>query len=204
MHIEFIDKLRCPNAHEESSLVAAFYRMDGRMVVEGKLGCPICGAEFVIRDGVAVFREATAPQKPPKDGDQSDGTLIAALLDLSRPGLLVLLAGEWTRDSNAVAGLTSARIISLNAPSPGSRSDDVAEIRAAIPVPVVSHSLHGIALDSAHSESTMFAEAARLLRPRGRLVVQGETVLSQDFRELARERGLVVAEYLGDLVALRR
>src|SRR5687768_17771356 len=96
MHIEFIDLLRCPNQHEDSWLVAAFYRMDGRVVVEGKLGCPVCGAEYFIRDGVAVFNEIPAPGHALPDPDP-DGTLLAALLNLERPGMLVLLAGSWAR-----------------------------------------------------------------------------------------------------------
>jgi hypothetical protein len=44
MHIEFIDLLRCPNPHEETWLVAALHRMDGRLVIDAKLGCPVCSA----------------------------------------------------------------------------------------------------------------------------------------------------------------
>src|SRR5215211_4533636 len=145
MHIEFIDLLRCPNVHEESWLVAAFYRLDGRVVVQGKLGCPVCGAEYFIQDGVAVFNgvnaslQATAPKE-----SESDGTLIAALLDLSRPGMLVLLAGEWARDAEAVAELTGARIIALNSLARAFGSDDVAQIRARSPIPLAAQSLNGI------------------------------------------------------------
>jgi uncharacterized protein YbaR (Trm112 family) len=205
MHIEFIDLLRCPNVHEDSWLVAAFYRMDGRVVIEGKLGCPVCGAEYFIRDGVAVFDDtnlslrATAPEQ-----STSDATLIAALLDLSRPGMLALLAGEWARDARAVSELTSARIIELNSPGRPLGSDDVAEIRARSPIPLAAQSLNGIALDAAHASPAMLTEAARLLRPRGRLLVRGEAELSQQFHELARDSHQVVAEYVGELVPLRR
>jgi uncharacterized protein YbaR (Trm112 family) len=205
MHIEFIDLLRCPNVHEDSWLVAAFYKMDGRIVVEGKLGCPVCGAEYFIRDGVAVFADAAASSEDSlANQSESVSTTIAAFLDLTRPGMLALLAGEWARESTATAELTGARVIALNSSSPSRGADAVAEIRAAVPVPLAGHSLDGIALDAAHATPAMLAEAARLLRPRGRLVVRGEAQLTERFRELARDSNQVVAEFVGELISLRR
>jgi uncharacterized protein YbaR (Trm112 family) len=205
MHIEFIDLLRCPNLHEDSWLVAAFYRLDGRSVVEGKLGCPVCGAEFLIQDGVAVFDDVRPQvQFASPDERASDGTLIAALLDLSRPGMLALLAGECARDAEAVSELTGARIVALNSPGRVFGSDGVAQVRARSPIPLAAQSLNAIALDETHATSTMLAEAARLLRPRGRLLLRGDAELSQQFHELARDSNQVVAELVGELVPLRR
>jgi len=204
MHIEFIDLLRCPNAHEDSWLVAAFYRMDSRVVVEGKLGCPVCGAEFFIRDGVAEFHETHDPSKGSTVGAETDATVIAALLNLARPGMLALLAGEWARDADAVSQLTGARMIAINSPSRARDSDAVAEIHAGSPVPLAAHSLDGVALDATHATPALLADAARLLRPRGRLLVRGQARLSEAFHELARDSEQVVAEYIGELVSLRR
>lgn len=205
MHIELIDKLRCPNVHEDSWLVAAFYEMDGRVVIEGKLGCPVCGAEYFIRSGVAVFEEADiSSEQSPANAPEPDSTMIAAFLDLARPGMLALLAGECAREAEAVAELTGARIISLNSHSPLRGSNVVAEVRAVCPIPLAGRSLDGIALDRTHSTPAMITEAARLLRPRGRLLVRGEAQLSQQFHELARDGNQVVAESVGELVRLRR
>jgi uncharacterized protein YbaR (Trm112 family) len=205
MYIEFIDLLRCPNAHEDSWLVAAFYRMDGRVVVEGKLGCPVCGAEYFIRDGVAVFDEAGAQGDEPPDRDPApDGTSLAALLNLERPGMLALLAGDRAHDAQVVSELTGARILALNSLSRSRGSHAVAEVHAGLPVPLAAHCLDGIALDVTHATPAMLAEAARLLRPRGRLLVRGPARLSEAFRELARDSDQVVAEYVGELVSLKR
>src|SRR5678815_4270119 len=115
MHIEFIDLLRCPNPHDDSWLVAAFYKLDGRIVVEGKLGCPLCGAEYFIQDGIAIFEDANASsQAALSDSFASDDTVIAALLDLSRPGMTALLAGAWARGAQTISEITGARIIALN------------------------------------------------------------------------------------------
>ena len=205
MHIEFIDLLRCPKTHEDSWLVAAFYKLDERVVVEGKLGCPVCGAEYLIRDGIAIFDEADVLSRTPNKTDaDSEATLISAVLDLARPGMLVLLAGEWARESEKVAEMTGARIIALNSSSPTHESDAVAEVRAGLPVPLAGRSLDGIAVDAAHATPAMLAEAARLLRPRGRLLIRGDAELSQQFHELARDSNQIVAELVGELIPLRR
>src|SRR5450756_1712458 len=108
MHIEFIDLLRCPVAHEDSWLVAAVTRMDGRIVLEGKLGCPVCNASYAVRDGAALLQADTirdAPRGVAQSGNELEddvndvnaATRVAAFLELTRPGSLALLAGTWAR-----------------------------------------------------------------------------------------------------------
>lgn len=58
MHIELVDLLRCPSPHEETWLVAAVTRFDGRDIVEGALGCPTCHRQFPVRLGEVDFAGA--------------------------------------------------------------------------------------------------------------------------------------------------
>jgi len=207
MHLEFVDLLRCPRPHDESGLVAAITRMEGRDVREGKLGCPVCGAEYHIRESVAIFSDY-----PPKTvaGDlaltdlDAAATTIAAFLDLTRPAMLVLLAGNWALASEQVAELTGARIVALDASPNYARSESVASVRADVRLPLANCSLDGIALDEAHSTRETLNDAARLLRPRARIVAAAAAELSSHFRDLARDSSHVVAEYVGELVSLRR
>lgn len=205
MHIELIDLLRCPRPHEETWLVAAFYRLNGRLVLEGKLGCHVCGAEYPIRDGIAFFREhaGAAPFGNRSDSEAPDAAMrIAAFLDL-RPGALALLVGDLADASDAVAALTGSRVIALNTPLRTS-DESVLQIDSNPPLPLASHSLDGIALNPASSTGEMLEEASRLLRPRGRLLAASGLELSGEFRELARDADYVVAEYIGELVSIRR
>lgn len=55
MHLELVDVLRCTSRHSDSVLVAAADRIESRYVVQGVLGCPVCGREFPIVDGVTYF-----------------------------------------------------------------------------------------------------------------------------------------------------
>jgi uncharacterized protein YbaR (Trm112 family) len=215
MHIEFIDLLRCPVAHADSWLVAAFTRMDGRMVLEGKLGCPVCNASYVVRDGVALLQADTirdAPRGVARSGNELEddlndvnaATRVAAFLELTRPGSLALLAGTWARAAEAVAELAQARIISLNSPGVTHGSESVAELRCTGRIGLAERSLDGAALDAEHSTPEMLNEAARLLRPRGRVIASASASLPPQFRELARDENHLVAEYVGELVPLRR
>ncbi|MEP6904854.1 MAG: hypothetical protein ABI875_02150, partial [Gemmatimonadales bacterium] len=137
MHIEFIDLLRCPAYHEDSWLVAAVTKMEGRIVVEAKLGCPVCEASYVVRGGVALFDGNFSPDDDDSlSADDPDTPMkLAAFLDLTRPGALALLAGDWTPASSSVAGLTGGRIVSLNARRPSKELENVAEIRATGRIP---------------------------------------------------------------------
>jgi uncharacterized protein YbaR (Trm112 family) len=207
MHIEFLDLLRCPNPHEETWLVAALHQMDGRLVIEAKLGCPVCGAEYFIRDGIAIFGGDESTDSAIQNSPQEEAAMrIAAFLDLTGPGKLVLLAGDEAAAAEALSELADARVVSLNASSQvqSVRSEGVAGIRAGPPIPLAAKSLHGVALDELHSTPALIGEAARLLRPRGRLLARARAELSPEFRELARDADRVIAEYVGELVSLRR
>src|SRR5215208_3855169 len=110
MFIELVDHLRCVRPHEDTWLVAAARRMEGRHIDEGTLGCPICRAEYPIRGGVADFRGegAGAAAAPTESGDaplpdESEVMRAGALLGLSESGGVVLLAGTWGAIAGAIA-----------------------------------------------------------------------------------------------------
>lgn len=218
MHIEFIDILRCPRPHEESWLIAAFNLMNGRLVVEGKLGCPVCKAEYPIVAGVADFGtpasagEASAPDvsaritgaaKPSQSDD--DVMRLAAMLGLSRPGMLVLLAGTTAQSSRQLAALVSGRVINVNAHADATGdSEAVGSVRTGTAFPIASRSVDGIALDDASSTLAVLTDACRVLKPGGRLTAPSSVSLPAGLRQLARDDLHIVAESVGELVALGR
>jgi uncharacterized protein YbaR (Trm112 family) len=199
VHIEFIDLLRCPNPHEESWLVAAFSRMDGRDVLEAKLGCPVCNGEYFIRDGIAHFGDGVTGARPAGD----DPAHIAAFLNLTSPGKTILLAGAYAECAAAVSTIAEARVVSLNAARSVSL-DQVAELRVGDRIPLASNSLDGIALDEPHATQVSIAEAERLLRPGGRLLIAVSATLPVNTHELARDSNHIVAEKISEFVSLGR
>src|SRR5687768_2022845 len=117
MFIELVDSLRCLGAHEDTWLVAAVTRMDGRHIIDGTLGCPLCRREYPIRDGVAWF-VAAGPAAPglTRASPASDDRVMraAALLGLTDGGGIVALGGSWADCADGIAELGPAHVVLLN------------------------------------------------------------------------------------------
>lgn len=206
MYIELIDLLRCPRDHAESWLVAAFRSMDGRVVLEGKLGCPICFSSFPIEGGVADLRvagasdydfiaESFAPQ-------HDEAVRAAALMGLVKPGSLVVLSGESARLAQKVSELTEARVIAFNPAMAVAESERVAVVLSNMRFPFASGSVDGIILNE--STCAFVTDAARILRPGGRIVTPLDSLPPGNFRELARDDMVAVFELAGPLIPLSR
>src|SRR5688572_26146748 len=101
MFIELTDHLRCPLDHPEQFLVLLPSRMDGRRVLTGELGCPVCGTVVHLADGIADWGGAS----PSAAGSGLTAEAVAAFLGLSGPGGFALLAGGATTLAPALARL---------------------------------------------------------------------------------------------------
>jgi uncharacterized protein YbaR (Trm112 family) len=198
MHIELIDLLRCPEPHEETWLVAAFNKIDGRDVIEAKLGCPVCRREYFIRDGIADFGGTIGA-----DSGDEDPVRTAALLDLTSPGKTVLLAGAFGRVSSKVVEMTQSTAVSLNAAA-ANRDDRILEVLTDSRIPLASDSLDGVALDRAHSTESFIAEALRLLRPGGRALTSVAGNPTSVFQEIARDDHHILSEKKPSFTTLLR
>jgi uncharacterized protein YbaR (Trm112 family) len=193
MHLEVVGSLRCPAGHDTTWLVARTDRLDARHIMEGVLGCPICGAEYRIERG-------TARLGPPVRGEDEpipDAAIrAAALLDLTTPQGLVLLAGAWAAAAVEIAALVEQiHILALDAPDesppPGL---GVSSVEAGHSIPLASGSARGIALDAAHASASMVAQAAESLRAGGRLLAPAGVAVPSALVELARDDRWWVAE----------
>ena len=195
-----IDLLRCPRAHEETWLVAAFHTMDGRFIVEGKLGCPICNASYDIVDGVARFggkaSEAFAPNVSAESVMRT-----AALLNLARPGLLAVLCGSEASAADDLSQLTQSRVIAINPTVSLEDTERVGTIVTDERIPLAAASVDAIAIGDCQF---LLSDALRVLRPSGRLTVSSVMETPPGFRELARDDQCIVAEAIGPLVGLQR
>jgi uncharacterized protein YbaR (Trm112 family) len=189
MYIELIDLLRCPREHADSWLVVAFNKMDGRFVVEGKLGCPVCSSSYRIREGIADLRrgEVSEPnaQKSEQVSDADAAMRAAALLGLTKPNSLIVLAGSSAGLAHEVSAIADARVLALNPDKVIEESEKVAVIRADDRLPFAPGSIDGIMLDEA---TAAFAhDASRTLRQGGRLIAPRGMTLPKGLRELARD-----------------
>jgi hypothetical protein len=197
VHVELIDRLRCVAAHEDSWLVAAATETVDRNIIAGVLGCPVCGAEYAVTDGVVWYasrRAKTAADDADLTArtDADDATRLAALIGVDERGGLYALQGAEGRFVGALGLIESVQLILIDPPH-GVAAPAI--IRGAGErIPLAAGSLRGIALESA--AEVMLDAAARALAPRGRLVAPadapvpaGITVLARDARQWVGEAG---------------
>ena len=194
MHLEVVQALRCPADHEPTWLVARTDLLDARHIVEGILGCPVCDAEYPVTGGVVRLGTALPAPHAALDGDAP--LRAAALLDLTTPHGLVLLAGDWARIAVDVAAMVDEiHLVALDAPAdappPGL---GVSAVEAGACIPLRASVARGIALDQAHATAGAMKDAVEALRPGGRLIAPVAVPLPSALVELARDAGWWVAE----------
>lgn len=197
MLIELVDDLRCPRPHERTWLVAATDHTEGRDIIEGTLGCPVCHAEYPIREGVVWFgREHLVPGAP-GEASPSDPELairLAAFLDLSEAPGFALLAGSWGRSAPPLRGLVPTHLILLNPRPLVAAGDGISVLEIPNAIPLADAACRGVALDDVHADAAHLDAAVRVLRPHGRLVAPASTPTPAGVTELARDEHLWVAE----------
>jgi uncharacterized protein YbaR (Trm112 family) len=200
MFIELVDSLRCVEPHEDTWLVAAVTRMDGRHIVEGTLGCPICRREYPIADGVAWFSNRPpvtddgrlTPAIPVNDGDNV--IRAAALLGLSDPGGIVALGGSWVQFADAIAELGPGHVVVLNARAADTSPQEVSSLIVDNRLPFARGSLRATALGREIISGSLLASAVEVLRSKGRLVAPAQTPSPDGMAVLARDETDWVAE----------
>jgi len=207
MYIELIDLLRCPREHDDTWLVAAFTKMDGRFIVTGKLGCPVCNSTFAIEKGRADLRLPDARDqgehaaKSLTGHDPDSAVRLAAMLGLTRPGSLAVLSGAESSLARAVSELTDCRVIVLDPSDAIPDSERIAGIFAGRRIPLAAASVDGIVTTDSGAG---LSDAVRVLKPGGRLVTSIQFALPPNCRELARDESYIVAELVGPLLKLSR
>ena len=194
MFIELTEILRCPRDHPESYLVAAPIAMDGRRIVRGVIGCPVCQAEFPIVEGVAYFAERPPAAAVRGASPGYDAAALAAFLNLSGPGGYAVLVGAAARFGAAMAStVQGVHFVAVNPPAEVAAGPALSLLVAGA-LPFKSSAVRAVALGADHAASAWLGEAARILLPGLRLAVEDERASPEGISELARGGGLFVGE----------
>jgi hypothetical protein len=183
MFIELTDHLRCPVAHAEQFLVLLPSRMDGRRVLEGELGCPVCGLVVALAEGVVDWGEA-----PPSVGRTGlTAEAIAVFLGLTGPGGYVALVGSVAvLASDLAARLPGIRLVLVNPPA-GTPDSEAASVLRAPGLPLKTGSMRGTVLGADLGGSSAWVEASLgSVLPGLRVVVEGGKPPEQGVEVLAR------------------
>lgn len=200
MFIEIVDAFRCTRPHELTWLVASADRLEDRDIVTGELGCPVCGARYPIAAGVADFRDPDARSLPPAParaaGDASERAVrAAALLGLTEPGGLVVLAGSWGDAAHEVAALVEhVHVLAIDPAAHVSSGFGVSVARAGGTLPLRPDAVRGVALDAAHAGAPFIETSVAALRPSGRLLAPAGAPCPPGIVERARD----ASDWLGE------
>ena len=203
MFVEIVDALRCLRPHESTWLVLAAGRMDGRHVMDGTLGCHLCGTRYPIVDGVADFRDADADRAAPPvlqspapataAVDPDDVLRAAALLNHAEGAGFTVLAGPWVHVAPMLARLAPVPVVVVDPPPGLAMGHGVSGVRVAERLPFADGAARGVAL-GAHAPAAMLLDAVRVLRTGGRLVAPAGMPVPPGITELARDAESWVGE----------
>lgn len=172
MFIELTDHLRCPADHDESFLVLLPDRVEGRSVIEGQLGCPVCGRTFVLSDGVLDTGDMAEPRAFTPSA--LDAEALTALVGLSGPGGYLTLVGSVADIWKDIAALNPG--VALVAVNPGPEVADAPGISVLHSgrIPLKSRSMRGVVLGRPYGDDLHWVgEGARVVLPGLRIVGEG-------------------------------
>jgi len=170
MFIELTDALRCTADHPESYLVLLPGVMEGRQVVSGELGCPVCGRVVTILHGVADFEGGV-----PSDGvTKLAAEVVAAFLGISGPGGYVALVGGVTSLAEELSALLPEVGLALINPPVEMAAGFAAGVLRGGRLPLKGGSMRGIVLGVDYSgDSGWVRDAVGAVLPGLRVVAEG-------------------------------
>ncbi|MFL5381023.1 MAG: Trm112 family protein [Longimicrobiaceae bacterium] len=213
MHILLTDVLSCPRCGPGFGLVLLADRVEERRVLEGRLGCPNCREQYPVRGGALDARlpgaaPAAEDEAAPED-DPGAAVRLAALLGLADARGTVLVAGPGAALAPEIAALVpELEVVALAAaPDEGEERPGVSRVAAGAALPFRGGTLRGVALTGG-ADPARLAEAARVLQPGARLVVEraaagtAEALAALGAQVMLEQEGTVVARRVGEPVPL--
>jgi hypothetical protein len=207
--IEMLDLLRCVNPHEDTWLVASLKAISNRFVLDGTLGCPVCHAQYSVRNGVADFRQGgelplRVPEHFPLSFSRDELAIrMGAFLNATEPGATLVLGGSWAEAAQEVSVMTETRVLALNPGTAVEESETVGLLRVSREIPLAPGSALGVALDETFP-AEIVSSAIRIVRPGGRIVGPASLDPPSGLAVLARDERHWVAEKAPEVVPLRR
>lgn len=189
MFIELTDHLRCVADHGESFLVLLPSQMEGRRVLYGTLGCPVCQAEYQIENGILDLGPPPASMADPPPGGVP-APAVLAFLGLEGPGGYVGLVGEAARAAADLATLLpGVHLVAINPSEPLVPSPAVSVVRARR-MPLKARALRGVVVGELASRQPHWQEdAVRAVLPGLRATGMGAAPVLEGFELLGEAEG---------------
>lgn len=159
--------------------------MDRRRVVRGAISCPVCQSDFPIIDGVTYF---SPPAPPAEASGVLTGEAARAFLGLEGAGGYVLLIGSAAR---LAAELGDAHVVAVNPPAGVSAPSN---LRVDGMIPLRQPSVRGVIVGAEAAREPWLSEAAAVVLPGLRVVVEREGIEMTGMSVLATGAGVTVLQ----------
>lgn len=170
MFIELTDHLRCPAPHDEAYLVLLPGAIESRSVRAGTLGCPVCGAEFTLRDGAFDAGDAAADGAATPDLPVEG---LVAFMGLGGPGGYAVLSGPVARRWREVqAALPGVGLVAWNPPADVADEPGLSVLRGRM-LALKRNVARSVVLSGAAAGPDGVREALRVTLPGRHLVGEG-------------------------------
>jgi uncharacterized protein YbaR (Trm112 family) len=200
MHILITDLLTCPRCGPELGLILLADRVDGRRVLEGRLGCSNCREMYEVADGTADLRTAEGADGEGRGGPD-EAVRLAALLGLTGEGGTVLVAGPGAELAPGIAALVpGAEVVALTrALIAAGDEPGVSRVAGGPGIPFRDGRLRGVALTGPAAAETPPEEALRAVAPGTRVVLDpapegaADALRAAGAEVLLEQEGVVVA-----------
>lgn len=191
MFIELTDHLRCISDHAEQFVVLLPDRMEGRRVMAGTVGCPVCGTVVPVVDGTMDFGGPSPPGPAPTS---LTADAIVTLLGLEGPGGFIAIIGAAGGVADEVAArMPGARFVLVNPPAGVTGSETSSVVRAGR-LPVKGSSMRGVVVSADHgADPAWVAAAIGATLPGNRVVVESAVGPDEGLELLGRTDQLWVA-----------
>ncbi|MFI5232720.1 MAG: hypothetical protein ACHQSE_09430 [Gemmatimonadales bacterium] len=193
MFVDLLEKLRCPNEHEPSPLIATASRTVDRHIIEGTLGCPVCHAEFEVRHGALELGDSEiVPMLTAAALSDERRMRTGALLGLDERG------GLYVLDFISSYFISGLRELSPNSMFVALSGDAGIEGASGVIVghgegiPLAAGCARGIVLD--HATPKLLRAAVNALAAGGRLVAPADARVPTGIREIAADSAQWVGE----------
>lgn len=170
--------------------MAAVSRTTERHIVDGVLGCPVCGAEYVIAEGVARFDDVDRPS--PSAASAEEAMRLAAFLELTDARGFALFFGRWGAHVDHVRRLSETPILLVNPPAT-IEGEAAGVILARDALPLAPSSARAAALDERVS-ADLAQSTVQAVRTGGRVMGPIAIALPEGLAEIARDARVWVAE----------
>jgi hypothetical protein len=182
MRLDLAERMRCPNTHAPTQLIVVAQESDGRELVRGFAGCPVCHLEARISAGVVRFpgfEEPSARVSTPHPAPHAIERL-RAQLGLADDGGAVLLMGRYAPFGMALAGAMDIGVVTMMAPRATVRLFESV-------VPFTDHTFRAVAMDMA-ADPSLALDAVRTVVPGGRVLGAHPLLMPTQVKELARDQ----------------